>query len=84
MATRSPSRFVDRRLGMTAKQHEIAALWLRASPSPRSKASGGFGVALSMCFDPRRTPLVNGLDGLAVLVPKLIVFVVGPAGGVAA
>jgi hypothetical protein len=84
MAASSPNRFAGWRLGTKAKKPENPILWPGASPSPPPHNGSGCCVALSMRFDPRRTPWSVACDGGVISVPKRRGFVFGPAVGVAA
>ena len=79
MAASSPNRFTGRWLGTPAKQNEIPVLWLGASPSSQLRDGSGCCVALSIRFDPRRTPWSVACGGGVVSVPKRVGFEFGLA-----
>ena len=84
MAASSPSQFTVRWLGSTQKQPESRSVRLTSVAAPPRRGGTGCRVALSMRFDPRRTPWNVVLVGGVVLVPKQSGFVFGPAVGVTA
>lgn len=84
MAASSPNQFSVRWLGTTAKQPESRLVRLTSVATPPLRGGTGCRVALSMRFDPRRTPWNVVRNGGVVLVPKRRGFVFGPAVGVAA
>ena len=83
MAASSSNQFTGRWLGTTAKRAESRMVWLTSSATPPLHGGNGCRVALSMRFDPRRTPWSVARDGGVVLVPKRRGFVFGPTVGVA-
>lgn len=84
MAAKSSNQFTVRGLGTTAKPLESRMVWLTSVATPPLRGGTGCRIALSMRFDPRRTPWSVVGDGGVVFVPKRRGFVFGPAVGVAA
>jgi hypothetical protein len=84
MTASSPSHFTVRWLGTAAKQPETHMVWLTSAATPLLHGGKGRRVALSMRFDPRRTPWSVACDDGVVLVPKRRGFLFGPAVGVTA
>lgn len=84
MAVSSSNQFTVRWLDATAKQPESRSVRLVSVATPPLRSGTGCRVALSLRFDPRRTPWRVAFDGGMVSVPKRRGFVFRPAVGAAA